>query len=275
MWIASLAARPLRAGTIENYRWALHNLHTGMGLPSLIDSNQQVKRMIEGVKKTQGMNGSRPPRLPVTPAVIRAVTLLLTPGMALRALSAHVHTARVRRTHLPLRRACARSTGRLRSSRMCAESSADHRMLIAAMWVATSAMLRPGEIGVESASKPKRMLTLASINPKGTTPPSYDLTLAESKTDYYSRGVPLPVSGPAAVSALHFYLSKRSDMPGPKHPLFVRADGSPLTHKWLVDTVSALVLRAGVPLRDRITGRTCVGVSFRSGGATALAEASA
>ena len=80
MWIASLAARPLRAATIDNYRWALHSLHTELALSSIVGAHPQIKRMIEGVKKTQGSLGSRPPRLPVTPAVIRAVTLLLDPG---------------------------------------------------------------------------------------------------------------------------------------------------------------------------------------------------
>ena len=83
MWIASLAARPLRAATIDNYRWALHSLHTELALSSIVGAHPQIKRMIEGVKKTQGSLGSRPPRLPVTPAVIRAVTLLLDPDVGM------------------------------------------------------------------------------------------------------------------------------------------------------------------------------------------------
>lgn len=121
---------------------------------------------------------------------------------------------------------------------------------------------------------PQRMLTMRSLAVTSNAPLEYSLTLAESKTDAYSEGVALPVSGPSATAAMRSYLSKRpGGAPGPNAPLFARADGSPLTHKWLVDTTSALVSLARVPMVDRVTGRTCVGVSFRSGGATALAEA--
>jgi site-specific recombinase XerD len=39
MWLASLAARSLRFTTIDNYRYALHSLHTDLGLPSILDSD--------------------------------------------------------------------------------------------------------------------------------------------------------------------------------------------------------------------------------------------
>jgi hypothetical protein len=43
-------------------------------------------------------------------------------------------------------------------------------------------MLRPGEIGVESAKNPQRLLTVASHKLEADDPPRYSLMLAESKT---------------------------------------------------------------------------------------------
>ena len=140
MWFASLAARQLKAKTIDNYRWALHSLHTQWGVPSVLSSNPQIDRMIEGIKKTYGVEPARPPRLPITPAIIRAISAHLSP------------------------------------------TDPDHRMLRAAMWTACIGMLRPGELAVENAKKPKRLLTVASLKREPCDPPRFTLILTESKT---------------------------------------------------------------------------------------------
>jgi hypothetical protein len=140
MWLAALSARRLRYSTIENYRWALHSLHSDLGIKSIVDSDSQISRMIEGIKRSQGAQALRPPRLPVTPTVIRAIAKLLNPN------------------------------------------NGDQRMLLAAMWVACIAMLRPGELAVEDPKRPQRMLTISSLTLISPDPPAYSITLSESKT---------------------------------------------------------------------------------------------
>jgi hypothetical protein len=103
MWFAFLAARSLLYTTIDNYRWALHSLHTDLGLPSILDSNTQIQRTFDGIKRSQGAQALRPPRLPVTPAVIRA----LTPHLNLSVPPTHVARRNVGRV---LRHAQARRT---------------------------------------------------------------------------------------------------------------------------------------------------------------------
>jgi hypothetical protein len=231
MWLTSLAARRLRFTTIDNYRWALHSLHTDLGLPSVLDTNPQVQRIIDGIKRVQGANALRPPRLPVSPSVIRAITPLLN------------------------------------------RDDPDHRMLLAAMWVACTAMLRPGELGVESAKAPTRLLTLQSLSLSRSSPPSYSILIAESKTDQLRAGVRVRVAGRSATRALSHYLAKRAPTHTPNSPLFARADGSPLTHAFLVESTIALAKKANISFTDPQSGRQFSGVSFRKGGATALAEA--
>jgi len=231
MWLASLAARSLRFTTIDNYRYALHSLHTDLGLPSILDSDPQVQRMVDGIKRVQGAHALRPPRLPVSPSVIRAVTPLLD-------------------TNVP-----------------------DHRMLLAAMWVACTAMLRPGEIGVENPKQPLRLLTLQHLTLTSSDPIAYSLRIPESKTDQLRAGSLVRIAGRATTQALRMYLVNRKPAPTPSSPLFAREDGSPMSHSYLIDNTLLLVQRARVTLRDPQSGRTFAGVSFRKGGATALAEA--
>jgi hypothetical protein len=231
MWLAALAARRLRFTTIDNYRWALHSLHTDLGLPSILDSDSQVQRLIDGIKRVQGAQALRPPRLPISPSIIRACTPFLD------------------------------------------TTQHDHRLLLAAMWVACTAMLRPGEAGVESANNPQRLLTYGALTRTSSNPPAYTLRIPEFKTDQLRAGTTVRIAGNAAIQALHSYLSQRSPKLSSSPPLFARADGSPMTHAWLVDSTAALVKRTKISLTDPQSGRTFVGVSFRKGGATALAEA--
>jgi hypothetical protein len=138
--MAALAARGLQAKTINHYRWALHALHGDLGVPSILSGNQTIDRMLEGICKTLGTAPLKPPRMPITPTVLRALHPFLS------------------------------------------ADDPDHRMLRAAMWTACVGMLRPGEIGVESAKNPQRLLTVASLKLEADDPPRYSLMLAESKT---------------------------------------------------------------------------------------------
>ncbi len=200
-------------------------------MPSILDSSTQIQRLIDGIKRVQGANALRPPRLPVSPSVIRAITHVLD------------------------------------------RNDPDHRMLLAAMWVACSAMLRPGELGVESAKAPARLLTMQALSLSNTSPPSYSILIPESKTDQLRAGVRVRVAGRAATRALSQYLAKRNPSPTPLAPLFARADGSPLTHAFLIESTIAFAKKANISFTDPQSGRLFSGVSFRKGGATALAEA--
>jgi hypothetical protein len=140
MWISALAARRVRARTIEVYLSALNSLHSELGVSSTFRSDSQVKRVLEGIKRSFGTEPARPPRLPVTPRILRAVDQLLN------------------------------------------RDDPDHRMLRAAMWSACVGMMRPGEVGVENAKKPERLLTVSSLTTVSSEPLRYSLRLMESKT---------------------------------------------------------------------------------------------
>ena len=140
MWLAALAARNLRAKTIDLYLTALNSLHKDLGIPSRVRSDTQIMRAIIGIKKTFGVEPARPPRLPVTSKIIRAIEHIFNP------------------------------------------TDPDHRMLRAAMWTACVWMMRPGEIAVENAKVPERMLTISSLTRTGSDPTRYSIRLAESKT---------------------------------------------------------------------------------------------
>lgn len=226
MWIAELAARSLKYTSIENYRWALHSLHTDLGIPSIINSDRTIHRMIKGVTRMQGAAALTLPRLPITPNVIR------------------------------------------RLERQMDRTDASSRMLIAAIWVATSCMLRPGEIAVESATTRARMLRMSNLVRSDS---GYTIHLVESKTDHYRAGVDVFLFAPSAIAALDSYLNQRLWAKTADQPLFCYENGVPLTHTSLVNLTSALVTKAGIPWIAP-DGSKCKGVSFRKGGATALAE---
>ena len=120
----------------------------------------------------------------------------------------------------------------------------DHRMLSAAMWLGTTALLRTGEFAIADATKPDahRLLRLSDISSANGR---YFLTLRASKTDPFRVGVTIPILSVEAVAALRRYLSRRPTQRD--GPLFVWSSGRPLSRADIVAFVSHLIDAAKIP----------------------------
>jgi hypothetical protein len=147
----------------------------------------------------------------------------------------------------------------------------EHRLTRAAIWVAVTTLLRPGELGAIT-TKAHRFPRVSDISVAATSPPSVVITLRESKTDRRRRGAPITLYSDRAVHELVAYMKRRSAPLNPESPLFAHADGSPLLHRQLMDRTKALVVAAGIPFVAP-DGKQCEGISFRKGGTSTLAEA--
>lgn len=143
----------------------------------------------------------------------------------------------------------------------------DDAMLAAAMWVATTGMFRPGEIGVESKADRQRLLTINSLRVVGN---HTFIHLSESKGDTKHEGVDVKIRSKRACWLLSAYLTRRPNA-RPHDPLFAWSSGHPLLHSQLVDLTTKLLVTAGVPF-VMPDGSPCRGVSFRKGGASDLAN---
>jgi hypothetical protein len=230
LWLAHLSTTGIAFSTIDNYRWAVNALHDDMGIPSVVGSDQQVRRVIDGIKRKLGQSHTHPPKLPVTPSVLAAINQFFD-----------------------------------------LDKPVD-RMLFAAAWVASTGMARPGEIGVENPKSPQRLVTMSALVTICKAPNAYVIRLPEAKTDQCRKGQVIFVFAPTAVAALENYLARRKWPATPGSPLFCDDNGVPLSHKLLMASIEQLIHRAHVPFREW-DGKPCKGISFRAGGATAMAEA--
>ena len=113
-------------------------------------------------------------------------------------------------------------------------------------------LLKPGDVRVNSRSNPTYLT----------------VTLRGSKTDPFGQGCTLYLgrswSRVCPVVALLAYLAVRPSVPG---PLFIHANGTPLTRSQLVASIRASLLEIGMDT-SRFSGH-----SFRIGAASAAAQA--
>lgn len=138
----------------------------------------------------------------------------------------------------------------------------DHIMISAALHTATAALLRVGEIAITSSAD-ERLLRrghLHKYHPKG-----YYIELDGSKTDQYRKGQRAYISTPIAIEALERYLSIRPPSSA-DDALFKFQDGRLLTRSSFLNHAKTLLQQVPGIEAHR-------GLSFRSGGATALADA--
>jgi hypothetical protein len=125
----------------------------------------------------------------------------------------------------------------------------DHRMFWAASCSAWFGFLRVGEFTTPpSGFNPAVHLSLADIEVDVPSAPSAVLLgIKASKTDPFRKGVKLFLArtdGPLCpVSALAHYLRGRGGAPG---PLFIFADGSPLSRIHVTNWLRSLMAAAGV-----------------------------
>lgn len=241
LWVAELGQR-VRYTTIRVYLSALRSAHVDLGYHDPLAAQPRIERMFRGVKKIQGENDRRLPKLAITATLLRQFDKLLD------------------------------------------RNNATHRMLRAAMWVATTCLLRTGEFATDPSTEPYRVLYLrnllhppsdddiaAAAHPQHPQPVHTALRLDASKTDPFRHGVTIPILNVNALAALHEYLSKRQQSQShpllPNQPLFAVHNDQPLSRALLQRWVHALASAVGINLAAHN------GFSFRRGGATSLAAA--
>lgn len=137
----------------------------------------------------------------------------------------------------------------------------DHIMILAALHTGTAALLRVGEFALASSSD--RVLRLSHLRKHHKA--GYFLQLDGSKTDQYRAGQRAYISTPISIEALERYLNVRPPS-SPDEALFKFKDGRLLTRSALHKYAKTLLARVPGIGAHR-------GLSFRAGGATALADA--
>lgn len=202
-----MLAESIRHPSIKVYLSAVRSLHIEQGWPDPLSNCLQLQRVLKGIKRVQGANASAT-RLPVTPEVL----CIVQAGLDL--------------------------------------SSFDDCMLWAACTLAYFGFLRSAEFTVASlaAFDPSIHLTVQDIAVDSAKMPScLQIHIKASKTDPFRQGchvfVGLGSSSLCAVRAVLTYLARRGNRPG---PLFIHANGRPLTRQLLTDRLRSILQSAGV-----------------------------
>ncbi len=151
-------------------------------------------------------------------------------------------------------------------------SRADHAMLWAMFTTAFLGVLRSGELAPKSLTVTQAVPRIASIAFTGSGRDEYmSFKLVVSKSDPFRRTVTVHIGKTGhtvcAVAAMKHWLSFRGKAACDDY-LFVHADGQPFLYNDLLFIIKSLATIAGVPSPEKYSGH-----SFRSGGATALANA--
>ena len=213
-YITYLAKLSLSPATIKVYLSALRHSQVALGLPAPDRSSMPMLKLVQrGIERTRastGLNPSRPPRLPITPAIL---------------LGIHQYWA-------PRR------------------SDVDYIMLWAACSTAFFGFFRLGELTVPSdtAFDPSRHLSPADVSIDSRDSPSLvRLFLKASKTDQLREGVPIflyKANSPLCpVAALTAYIAVRGQTPG---PFFRFQDSRPLTQDRFIAPVRDALLYLGL-----------------------------
>lgn len=232
-YVACLGQQGLAHSTIKTYLSGVRQLQISMGLPEpQMQSMPRLRQVLKGVQVMRGKEGRAPrPRLPITPSVLRKI------------------------------RAVWERKG----------ESADARLLWAVATTTFFTFCRSGEVVVEREDSydPNSHLSFRDISVDNAKEPRMvSLLLRCSKTDQARRGVKVVMGRTGddicPVTALLQYLADRGNRPG---PLFLRANGKPLTKAQLVAEVRSALTEAKLP------AASYAGHSFRIGAATTAAAA--
>ena len=232
-FVAHLANEHLKYRTIKVYLAAVRHLHIAVAQPDPFRGTPPMARLeyvLRGIKKNEAeqQQGERE-RLPITPPLLLQMKAIWEPD----------------------------GKGR------------DTKMLWAACCICFFAFLRVGEMTVPSDggydSTVHLSLSDVAIDDP-TTPSLVRLTIKQSKTDPFRKGVELFIgkaSSPLCpVAALLDYLQVRGGEPG---PLFKYQDGRALTRARFAAAVRSALHKAGVDQSKYCTH------SFRIGAATTAA----
>ena len=231
-FVAYLADNKLKYRTIKTYLSGVRFLQIRSGFPDPFgDSHMpRLQYTLKGIKRVEAREGGpQRLRLPITPKILRA-----------------------------MKRVWSVTAARL-----------DTKMIWAACCLAFFAFLRAGEMTVpdDSSYDASVHLSLDDIAVDHASRPTFiRITIKQSKTDPFRKGVKLFVGRAdgdiCPVAALLGYLACRGTTPG---PLFVTADGRPLTRKKFVELVRGALAAANIDQK-----KYC-GHSFRIGAATTAA----
>lgn len=137
----------------------------------------------------------------------------------------------------------------------------DERCVMAACAAATAGMLRVGEVAAIE-SEPGRYLRYEDLV---MGEDHFTITLRVSKTDAFGRGTRVVVAQQGAVRDMAAYLRGRPHR-RPASPLFMLSDGTALRRRTLLVWTRTRLETGGVDASGH------VGLSFRRGGATSLAD---
>ncbi|MCX8521142.1 MAG: hypothetical protein ORN28_06345 [Rhodoferax sp.] len=209
-FVAHLFMAGLSAGTVKSYLSAVCHAQIGLGLgdPDL-PSMPRLEYIIKGYRRKSVKSGGRP-RLPITPAILRA----------------------------------------LKAVWFLDGNSFSVSMLWAASCLCFFGFLRSGEIVVPSDSSfdPAFHLCYGDVLVDSCTNPSVlSVRLKASKTDPFRKGVSLVIGRGKGdiclVAAVLGYMVLRGLAPG---PLFLFSDGSFLTRPRFVSAIRSALDRAGI-----------------------------
>ena len=227
-FVAHLFSEHLSSGSVRLYLSALQFYQVKLcGVDPLLPSTTQLHYTLWGLSRLQPAC-SRPSHLPITMEVLETL---------FQSWSAGIPTY-------------------------------EHVMLWAACSLGFFAFLRAGEFTVVPGS-PQVVLSSSDIRVDCQHNPTYlSVSLRGSKTDPFGEGCTLYIgrtnSRICPVTAILAYLAIRSSASG---PLFLHADGAPLTRPELISAVHLALTTTGMDL-SRYTGH-----SFRIGAATSAALA--
>ena len=229
-YVACLGQQGLAHSSIKTYLSGVRQVQISLGLPEPAFSNMpRLRQVLRGVQRVRGREPR--PRLPITPNILR----------------------------------------KIRKIWLGEKETYDNLMLWAVSATTFFSFCRAGEMVVEreSAYDPDCHLSyrdLAVDNP--IAPTIISLLLRRSKTDQVQKGVRVVIGRTGdeicPVTALLRYLAVRGDGPG---PLFIQANGKPLTKARFVTEVRAALTKAKFP------AQSYAGHSFRIGAATTAAAA--
>lgn len=249
LWVSSLAAPPhsLKIGTCKVYLSGVINQHIERGFTSpLENASPMLDRIFTGIKRW----------------------------------SAHQENTNLHaKPKLPI------TTGMLRLMAQSLNTSIRSDALVLAMiWVATTAMLRISEFTTDHKTQDRLIsiahLSFVSHNGSVVDSLSVDNTIAirhavlhlqQSKTDPFRKGVDIIIASPETIQALLRYLShlRQQRHITAQSPLFSFTNGDPINRQWFMRQVSTLLAAAGYDI-SRYSSH-----SFRKGGAVSLQHSGA
>lgn len=248
LWIASIAAPPhnLKVGTCKVYLSGVINQHLEQGFHNPIeDAPPMLDRIFTGIKRYSAMK-------PIN-NVTNNRKLPIT-------------TAMLRRMQ-PLLHCIHRSDA----------------LVLAMMWLATTAMLRISEFTAGNKDR-EHILSLSQLTfinvhnqilnslvvNQASRIKHAVLHLSQSKSDPFRKGVDIIIATPETLEALKGFLSHpKNHRRGLSDPLFTFRDNTAVTRQWFMQQVSSLLTKTGYNTLHYSSH------SFRKGGAVSLQHSGA